>query len=110
MGKSYLGYGFRGSDMSAAEKRTFSLPADQAIYIDTLVASGAYASASEVVRAGLRALQERDAVVERWLREEVAPVYDSMQSDPGRGLCADEVLGAIRARHAARVKKAKRDR
>jgi antitoxin ParD1/3/4 len=96
--------------MSAAEKRTFSLPADQASYIDTLVASGAYASASEVVRAGLRALQERDAVVELWLREEVAPVYDSMQSDPGRGLSADEVLGAIRARHAARVKKAKRDR
>ena len=93
----------------AAEKRTVSLPAEQASYIDALVASGAYASASEVVRAGLRALQERDAVVERWLREDVAPVYDAMQSDPARGLSAEEVLAAIHTRHAARVKTAKRD-
>lgn len=100
--------------MTTAEKRTVSLPAEQASYIDALVASGAYASASEVVRAGLRALQERDAVVERWLREEVAPVYDAMRSDPARGLSADDVLAAIHTRHSARrdsarVKKAKRD-
>lgn len=49
----------------AAEKRTFSLSAEQAGYIDAQVASRAYATSSEVVRAGLRALQERDAVVER---------------------------------------------
>jgi len=55
------------------EKRTISLPVEQASYIDTLVASGGYASASEVVRAGLRALQERDAAVDRWLRDEVVP-------------------------------------
>jgi antitoxin ParD1/3/4 len=45
---------------------------------------------------------------ERWLRDEVVPVYDAMQADPTRALSADEVLGAIRSRHAARVKKAKR--
>jgi len=94
--------------MPAAEKRTFSLPVEQASYIDALVASGAYASASDVVRAGLRALQERDATVERWLREEVVPVYDAMQSDPARGVSAADMLFAIRARHAGRVKTAKR--
>ncbi|MBX6386217.1 MAG: type II toxin-antitoxin system ParD family antitoxin [Microbispora sp.] len=88
--------------MATIEKRTVSLPADQARYIDELVARGGYASASEVVRAGLRALQERDAAVERWLREEVAPVYDAMQADPGRGLDADQVGKALRAHHAAR--------
>lgn len=86
--------------MAHSHKRTFSLPAEHTTFIDEQVASGSYASASEVVRAGLRALQERDAAVERWLRDEVAPVYDAMQADPGRAQSMEEVFGAIRARHA----------
>jgi len=89
--------------MTNVEKRTISLPAEHAAFIDRMVASGAYASASEVVRAGLRALQERDAAVKRWLREEVAPVYDAMQSDPERALDLDDVFADIRARHARRL-------
>ena len=49
--------------MAKVSKRTFSLSAEQATYIDVKVDSGAYASGSEVIRAGLRALQERDAGV-----------------------------------------------
>jgi antitoxin ParD1/3/4 len=95
--------------MPGIEKRTISLPAAQASYIDSLVEAGTYASVSEVVRAGLRALQERSAAIDRWLREEVAPVYDAMQADPTRGLSADEVTAALTAHHAARLKKAGRD-
>lgn len=90
--------------MPSPDKRTISLPAEQASYIDSLVASGAYATASEVVRAGLRALQERDAAIERWLRDEVVPVFDAMQADPGRAIPADQVMATIRAHHAARLK------
>ncbi len=90
--------------MANVEKRTVSLPEEHAAFIDQLVTSGAYASASEVVRAGLRALQERDAAVERWLREEVAPAFDAMQADPGRALGFEDVFADIRARHAARLK------
>jgi antitoxin ParD1/3/4 len=90
--------------MAKIEKRTVSLPQEHAAFIDQQVASGAYASASEVVRAGLRALQERDAAVERWLREEVAPVYDAMQAEPGRAIGIDTVFNNIRARHAERLK------
>ena len=91
--------------MPSPEKRTFSLPAEQAVYIDNLVASGSYASGSEVVRAGLRALQERDAAVEKWLREEVIGLFDAMQSDPGRAIPGAQVFATIRARHADRLKK-----
>ena len=89
--------------MSQVEKRTISLPAEHAAFIDAKVASGAFASASEVVRAGLRALQERDEAVERWLRDEVAPAYDRMKADPKRGIPASQAFAKVRARHASRL-------
>jgi len=90
--------------MAKVSKRTFSLPAEQADYIDAKVDSGAYASSSEVIRAGLRALQERDAAVERWLRDEVAPVYDAMKMNPDRKIAAKTVFAEARARYASRRK------
>jgi antitoxin ParD1/3/4 len=95
--------------MPTIDKRTINLPQAQASSIDSLVEAGSHASVSQVVRAGLRALQERDAVVERWLRDEVAPIYDAMQADPNRGLSAARVMAAMRAHHADHLKKARRD-
>lgn len=91
--------------MAAGEKRSFSLPREQAEFIDSLVASGAYASGSEVVRAGLRALRERDSAVERWLRDEVAPIMASAQADPASTLTADEVFDDIRRLHEDEVRR-----
>jgi antitoxin ParD1/3/4 len=59
---------------------------------------------SLILRSGLRALQERDEAVERWLRDEVAPTYDRMQSDPKRGVSASKVFTDIRASHVKRLK------
>jgi antitoxin ParD1/3/4 len=94
--------------MPRQARRTFSLPPEEASYIDALVTSGAYGSPCAVIRAGLRALRERDSTIERWLAAEVAPVYDAMRSDPGRAVPAAEVAVAIAARHADRVKRSKR--
>ena len=91
--------------MAASQKRTFSLPSAQTKYIDKLVKSGGYASGSEVVRAGLRALKERDEAMERWLREEVGPVYDAYLADPGRVIPAKDVFESVRRHHDARVRK-----
>jgi antitoxin ParD1/3/4 len=85
--------------MPSATKRTFSLPDEQSEYIDKQVKTGTYGSASEVVRAGLRALQERDAVIERWLWEKVAPTYDKMMADPSRLKTIDEVSASLEAHH-----------
>lgn len=95
--------------MPSTDKRTFSLPAEQSGYIDDLDASGAYSSGSEVVRAGLRALQERDAALEKWLRDEVGAVYDAMRADPRRAIPSEQVFTAIRARHADGHKKQRRE-
>jgi len=90
--------------MAATDKRTFSLPTEQAQYIDELVASGAFATGSEVIRAGLRALKERDAAVEHWLRQEVVPVVRLMQAKPELTIPADQVFDEIHALHADRMK------
>ena len=83
-------------------KRTISLPDEQTAYIDGLVASGAFTSTSEVVRAGLRALREREAAVDRWLEREVVPVFDAMRDDPGRAVPLDTAMDAVRSRHEER--------
>jgi putative addiction module CopG family antidote len=62
--------------MRTTQQMSITLPVEMAKLVKDKVASGAYASESEVIREGLRALEERDAAVEKWLREEVAPTYD----------------------------------
>lgn len=69
--------------MRTTQQMSVTLPLEMARLVKDKVASGAYASESEVIRAGLRALQERDAAVERWLREEVAQAYDAFKASPG---------------------------
>jgi antitoxin ParD1/3/4 len=97
--------------MASTQKRTFSLSVAQSKYIDKLVKSGGYASGSEVVRAGLRALKERDAAMEQWLREEVVPVLDELDADPTQvitdGQLAETLLGK-RNKHKRKAAKSKR--
>ncbi len=59
------------------------------------VASGYYASLSEVVRAGLRALDREERAVDAGLRDRVA----ASLADPRPSLSQDQVFAALRARH-----------
>jgi len=81
---------------------SITLPHDMAAMVKAKVASGEYATESEVIRDGLRALQARDAAVERWLRDEVAKSYDEYAADPSIGIPADEVMARLRASYRAR--------
>ena len=90
--------------MAKVAHRTFSLSGKYADFIDAKVAAGAYGSASGVVSAGLRALQERDAAMERWLKQDVAPTYDAMKANRARGIPAKKVFSEVRNRYRARKK------
>jgi Arc/MetJ-type ribon-helix-helix transcriptional regulator len=52
------------------------------------------------MRDGVRALLERDAAIERWLREEVVPGHAEYLEDPSKGIPAEDLLGRIKARRA----------
>ena len=84
--------------MRTTQQFSITLPIDMASMVEAKVSSGAYASVSEVVRDGMRALMERDAALEHWLRTEVVAAYDAQLADPGRGVPAEEVLARIKAR------------
>jgi antitoxin ParD1/3/4 len=86
------------SSMRTTRQLSITLPADMVEIVEGKIRSGAYASVSEVVREGIRALLERDAAVERWLREEVVAGHAEHLADPSGGVPADEILGRIKAR------------
>jgi putative addiction module CopG family antidote len=77
-----------------------------AAMVKAKVASGEYASESEVIRDGLRTLQARDTAVESWLLTEVAKSYDEFAADSLIGIPADAVMARLRAAHRARSAKA----
>lgn len=70
--------------MRTTQQMSITLPMEMARLVKEKVASGTYATESEVIREGLRALQEREAAVERWLRKDVAPTYDAYKANPTR--------------------------
>ena len=57
-----------------------------------------------MIRAGLRALQERDSAVEQWLRDEVVPVAMATLADPQRVIPVSDAFDEVRALHASRKK------
>jgi putative addiction module CopG family antidote len=92
--------------MRSTQQFSITLPNEMAEMVRKKVASGEYATESEVIRDGLRTLSARDAVVEQWLRNEVVPTYDRVMADiEGSTKPAEEVFSGLRARHAARKAK-----
>ncbi|MGK9170526.1 type II toxin-antitoxin system ParD family antitoxin [Inquilinus limosus] len=89
--------------MRTTQQFSVTLPNEMAEMVRAKVASGEYASESEVIRDGLRALQARDQALEKWLRTEVVAAYDEAKADPSSLVTSEEVLeglAKLRARMA----------
>jgi antitoxin ParD1/3/4 len=84
---------------------TITLPHDMAAMVKEKVASGEYATESEVIRDGLRILKARDEMVESWLREEVAKSYDDFAAKSETAIPAEEIMARLQQRTRARLAK-----
>jgi antitoxin ParD1/3/4 len=86
--------------MRTTQQLSITLPTDMAEGIKAKVASGEYATESEVIRDGLRVLMARDRAVEHWLRDHVAPAYDALKADPSRAVSVKQVRARLAAEHS----------
>lgn len=77
--------------MRTTQQLSITLPNEMANLVKAKVGTGEYASESEVIRDGLRALQARDRAVDYWLQNQVAVTYDRMKAEPSRALSADQI-------------------
>lgn len=88
--------------MRSMQQYSITLPLDMAEAVERKVASDGHASVSEVLREGGRALPERDAVLEKWLREDVAQAVADYRANPEGVIPVGDILKRIRARAASR--------
>ncbi len=78
---------------------SITLPLAMAAVVEEKVASGEYASDSEVIRDGLRALMMRDRAVEQWLTDVVVPTYDRTIAGQEKTLTASQVKERLRTQN-----------
>jgi putative addiction module CopG family antidote len=83
------------------QQMSVTLPTEMAQAVKEKVRSGEYASESEVIREGLRALHARDRAMEAWLHQQVGPAYDALKADPSRARSADQVRARVAEKLAA---------
>lgn len=81
--------------MRSTQQFNVTLPNEMATLVRAKVASGEYASESEVIHESLCALSDREQSLEDWLRNEVMPAYDAYRADPSQGMTPDEVRASI---------------
>lgn len=83
--------------MRTTQQFSITLPNDMADVVKSKVQAGEYASESEVIRDGLRALMARDRAVECWLLDQVGAAHDALKADPSRAVTADQVRTRLAA-------------
>lgn len=91
--------------MRTTKQLSITLPTEMSDVIKAKVASGEYATESEVIRDGLRVLMARDRAMENWLLAQVVPAYDALKADPSRAVSVEQVRARLTAEHKAATTK-----
>lgn len=85
---------------------TVQIPDDLAEFAQAKVAAGEFASVDEAIAAGVQALRSHDALIDRWVREEVLPSYERWVAEGKPVLTEDEVDAAVEAAIVESARKA----
>ena len=85
--------------MRTTQQFSITLPNEMADIVKSKVADGEYATESEVIRDGLRALMARDRAMDSWLLQTVAPAYDALQTNPSRAISVDQLRTTLSQEH-----------
>jgi putative addiction module CopG family antidote len=91
--------------MRSTKQFSITLSNDLAEVVRAKVASGEYATESEVIRDGLRAMQARDRIVEQWLQSQAVPSYDAVKADPSCAVPIKKVRANLVKAHRRAAKK-----
>jgi len=89
--------------MRSTQQFSITLPHELADAVKAKVAAGEYATESEVIREGLRALIAKDRAVETWLREQVVPAAMELEADPSKALTPAQVRAHLAQRRQTRA-------
>lgn len=84
--------------MRSTQQMSITLPLEMANSVKARVSNGDYASESEVIREGLRALQDRDDTIDNWLRTDVAATYDAHKADPSKARSLNDAWARLETR------------
>ncbi len=90
--------------MRTIQQFSITLPNEMAEALKSKVASGEYATESEVIRDGLRMIFARERALETWLRTEVSAAYDEVKTDPSNLVGSADVRARIAALHERTMK------
>ena len=93
--------------MRSTQQFSITLPNEMAEAVRAKVAGGEYATESEVIREGLRALLARDRAIEQWLRTEVAATYDALSRGASPALSVADVRAGLDAARKQRKRPGK---
>lgn len=90
--------------MRSTQQLSITLPNGMAELVREKVAAGEYASESEVIRDGVRALMARERAMEQWLRTEVVAAHEEAVSEPSTLLDGEQLRARLAAYHERAMK------
>lgn len=94
----------RETAMRSTQQLSITLPIDMANILKEKVAAVTYASESEVIRDGIRALLARDRANEAWLAQSVATTHDATLANPARSVTPTTIRERLAAEHNKVIK------